>query len=220
MTRKIVTEAIQILDKSFQIERIADMEDLFEELLKKDSEDINVKDERIPYWCEIWASAIGLSMYIIENSSFIENKSVIEVGAGLGLPSITASHYAESITITDYIQEAVDFSKRNWLLNHSVGEAFFEVLDWRNIATQHKKYDIVIASDVAYEQNGFDALLIGLKKLLKPGACILLSEPNRYLGKLFLDKIKEEELVVNSKSYHVNLHNKDNTITVYQLFVP
>jgi predicted nicotinamide N-methyase len=219
MTRKIIREAIQIMDKSIQIERIANMEDLFDELLQKDSEDINIKDERIPYWCEIWASAIGLSMFIIENKTLFGDKSVIEIGAGLGLPGITASWYAPAVTITDYIEEAVQFSKRNWMLNHQQGEATFETLDWRHLEDNQKKFDIVMASDVAYERAGFDSLLNGLKKLLNPGGYILLSEPNRYLGKLFLEKIADEKLVLLNKTYTVDLYQKQHAITVYQLFV-
>ena len=217
MTRKIRIEEFLIGDKKISIERVSDIDELFEELLQQDEQHIDRQDERIPYWAEVWSSAIGLSKYIGNNQHLFIDKKVLEIGAGLGLPSIMAAYFAQEIVVTDYMPEAIEFAERNWKLNHSDGNTRFELLDWRSIATFSQKYDIVLASDIAYEKGGCEVLFTALEKLLNPQGILLLSEPNRYIGQPFINRIKAEKNVLDEVCYEVNLYNKKDTVNVYQI---
>ena len=43
-----------------------------------------------PYWAQVWPSAIALARFILSQPGIIKGKSVVELAAGLGLPSLVA----------------------------------------------------------------------------------------------------------------------------------
>ena len=112
--------SLQLANHLVRVSRIKDIDKLFDRLLSKPAADVNVLDERMPYWADLWPSAIGLSKYIDENPSLVHGKIVIEIGCGLGLPGIVAALNGAEVTMTDYLQEALDFSQNNWNKNLSV----------------------------------------------------------------------------------------------------
>jgi predicted nicotinamide N-methyase len=44
-------------------------------------------DDRIPFWIDVWPSAIALAEFILESDEF-SNKKVLELGCGLGLTTV------------------------------------------------------------------------------------------------------------------------------------
>ena len=50
-----------------------------------------------PFWAKIWPAAIALGKFLIENPSWIQNKQVLEMGAGIGLPSFTIACKAKTL---------------------------------------------------------------------------------------------------------------------------
>ena len=213
-----IQEEITILNKKYIINRIGDIDKLFDALLAKGSDHADVIDEKIPYWAELWPSAIAMSQYLIENSDLIHGKSIIEIGSGLGLPSIVASEFAAEIICTDYIQESLDFAKTNYLLNYPTDEKIkFEILDWRNMCDIHAKYDIIIASDVAYERKAIADLENCLIQLAHENTLVFLSEPNRDMAVEFLARLKKEQKIKAAKEFIIPLRGINSKVMVYQL---
>ena len=176
---------VAVGDFNLKLTIIENIDALFDALIQKGVDHEDVKDERIPYWAELWASAIALSLYLVENQLVSNKKSVTEIGCGLGLPSIVAGLLgAKEVILTDYLPEALDFAKQNWLQNLPEKNARFQVLDWRN-PDPSVSADILLASDVAYESRAFEPLLNAFKILLNPNGIILITEPNRYISKKF-----------------------------------
>jgi predicted nicotinamide N-methyase len=54
--------------------------------------------------CAVWDAAIILSRFIYENADLFRDKIALELGAGVGLPGITAARFAERCYLTDYIE--------------------------------------------------------------------------------------------------------------------
>ena len=130
---------------------VENLDELFDDLIKKGEEHEDFKDERIPYWAELWASAIAMSEYLVENALITEGVTVTEMGCGLGLPSIVAGKLGAEVTMTDYLDDALDFAKLNWNNNFTNKKATFSRLDWRNPDVSLAA-DLLLASDVAYEK--------------------------------------------------------------------
>lgn len=207
---------IEILEnKVYPILQITNVDEVFDELIKKHSDDIDVVDERIPYWTEIWPSAVGLSQYIIENKKLFHEKQCIEIGAGLGLPSIVISEYCESILLTDYLEDALLFAEKNTKLN-KISNISFDLLDWRNIDGAYKKYDIILASDVAYEKRFFDDLPKALSRLMNENSMAILTEPGRKYAESFTEKLSDH-FQVKKENKVVKWRGSDFKIGVYIL---
>ena len=200
---------------SFTILSVTNFDELYERLLAKGLQHEDVADERIPYWAELWPAAVGLSEYLVSNPELIRDKTILEIGGGLGLPSLVAAALGGEVTSTDYLQDAIDFARRNAERN-GIGNIKFQTLDWRNLSGL-EQFDILLASDVVYERKQFEPLLKAFDVLVKPGGTILLSEPDRYIAAPFLEAVKEKGYEVNKSHYNVSVREVKSKVSVYAI---
>ncbi len=211
-------------DFAIDLTVIENLDELFEALVNKGTEHPDVVDERIPYWADLWASAIGMSHYLVDNQLLIKNKIVFEIGAGLGLPSIVAGKLGAAHTIiTDYLPEALNFAQQNWVRNLTLKNVEFDLLDWRNIPEKYKdlppqyKADILLAADVAYEKRAFEPLHFAFKHLIKPEGKIIIAEPNRFISKNFFNDLINHGFNVQKKALNIERRNHNFTINIFEL---
>ncbi len=206
-------EQLIIEGRSFRIRHVSDSDALFERLLNLPEDHPDVKDERIPYWAEVWPAAIGLAEHVIRYSNQLIGKDVLEIGCGLGLPGIVAGCYANQVVMTDYLSEAVSMAEHNWQLNHT-HSPLMKTFDWRS-CDPSLKASVILASDVAYEQRMFFPLLSALHDLLSDDGVVWLSEPDRHFARVFFDTLdrqgfsvehKEHSVVRKAITYRVNVH--------------
>ncbi len=73
------------------------------ESLKKTYDGLRETDENLsfPFWAKIWPSSKAITAFLMENIHFVESKTVLEIGAGIGLPSFTISNYAAKLIISE-----------------------------------------------------------------------------------------------------------------------
>ncbi|MEJ2055488.1 MAG: methyltransferase, partial [Calditrichaceae bacterium] len=127
--------------------RVANPDELVEQL---SDEEFN-KDERLPYWAELWPSAIGLSRFLINNPDLIQGKKILELGCGLGLTSmILIRNEPLEFVCTDYDNNALQITRKNFLKN-KLKLPDLRYLDWRN-PDLDKCFDCIVASDILYEK--------------------------------------------------------------------
>lgn len=206
-------EILELAGTCFRINTVANIEGLFDRLLSLPVDHPDVKDERIPYWAELWPSAIALAQFVMENEKMFAGKSVLEIGCGLALPGIAAGKLTKGVIMSDYLQEALEMASVNWSLNHDSDPKVL-IMDWRNPDPSHAA-DILLASDVAYERRMFDFLPLAFHQLVKPGGKIIVSEPDRHYAREFFSTLasagffheKQERLILRNGIYHrVYLH--------------
>ena len=134
-------------------------------------------DERLPYWAVIWPSAIALARYISERG--LSDKKVVELGCGVGLPSVVALDRGAKVTATDHYAVALDFARQNAKTNTGRGLNTAH-LDWHSPHTGDiGRFDLVIAADVLYEQRNVPALTSLIPDLLARDGEVLVSNPRR-----------------------------------------
>jgi predicted nicotinamide N-methyase len=213
------TEALSlnIEGVAFEIERITNIDALFNALIAKGEEHEDMKDERIPYWAELWHSALALSQYLIRSGITLKGKKILEIGAGLGLPSIVAGHLGAEVTVTDYLPEAVAFAEKNWKKNNTLN-ATFQVVDWRT-PDESFAADIVLAADIAYEKRMFEFIPNAFKVLCKKNGFILLTEPNRGLAEVFLKELPQQGFLIEKEIIPISLFGTSHPINLLKIQV-
>jgi predicted nicotinamide N-methyase len=122
--------------------------------------------------CGIWLSSLVLSSWIIRNKHMFNNKTVLELGCGVGLCGLTVAHYTKPLrlTLTDNDVSLFDCLKGNVESNSSKINIIPSTIryDW-NCAkneTGTSKYDMILASDCVYHTTKdilLDAILCNLK---------------------------------------------------------
>jgi len=67
--------------------------------------------------CALWDGSVILARWIYQNRRTFVDATVLELGAGCGLPGILAAKYAKSVILTEYIQQLVENLEYNITLN-------------------------------------------------------------------------------------------------------
>lgn len=134
------------------------------------------RDERLPYWAEIWPAARALTRHLLDGGS--PPGPVLELGSGVALPSIALRWLGAEVTATDYYAEALVFARENASRN-GIPEPETRLLDWRVLPPDFPKFRTVLAADVAYERRNSDALAALLPLVCEGGAHVLIADPGR-----------------------------------------
>lgn len=134
------------------------------------------RDEYMPYWAELWPSALMLGRAIAQQS-WPANMQVLEVGCGLGLSGLVALALGMNVVFSDYDMAALDFAARNARRN---GFKQFRTLplDWR-CPPKGLQVPLLLAADVIYEARNISPLIRLMSAVLAPGGECWLSDPDR-----------------------------------------
>jgi predicted nicotinamide N-methyase len=149
-----------------------------DELIDEDSFD---EDEFLPYWAELWASGVALAQVV--PSLDVNGRRVLELGAGLGLPSLAAALSGADVLATDWAEDAVALLKANAKRNSIRLRVKRVRWDEPEPLLRNAPWDVVLCADLLYEQRNATQLLELLPKL---GGELLLADPGRPFAKGFL----------------------------------
>jgi predicted nicotinamide N-methyase len=149
------------------------------------SEEDFVKDERLPYWADIWPSARVLADRVAVMP--VSERRFLELGCGSGLVSVAAAMAGFEVTATDYYDEALRFTALNVLLNTGV---LIETrsADWRHFPHDMGRFELVVASDVLYEREHAALVAAVLDRTLTGRATALIADPGRLAAPDFVEQ--------------------------------
>ncbi|MFM2258295.1 MAG: hypothetical protein RLZZ424_228, partial [Bacteroidota bacterium] len=142
-----------------------------------------------PYWAKVWPSAIALVKVIQKHPSLIRDKTVLELGAGIGLPSLLMASEAKTIQISDYDSEAVELLRKN-IAHLQLQNVQALQLNWNNLP-ENIDPEVVILSDVNYDPTQFETLTKLIEKFIHQGCTIILSTPQRIMASPFVLALSE-----------------------------
>lgn len=111
---------------------------------------------------------------------------MLELAAGLGLPSLVAARYAKQVICSDYLPEPLSFVQMSATEN-GIRNIETRIINWHHIPADLLT-DIVLLSDVNYDPASFDALDQLLSFFLEQDSLIILSTPQRIMAKPFIEK--------------------------------
>lgn len=138
-------------------------------------------EEFLPYWAQLWPSGVALARAV--GSRALGGMRVVEVGCGLGLPSLVAARAGARVLATDWAPAAVELLRANAARNGAELDA--AIIDWASPGglLQRAPFDLVLAADLLYERRNLAVLADLLPRL---GGEVLLSDPGRPLLEEFL----------------------------------
>jgi predicted nicotinamide N-methyase len=136
-------------------------------------------DTRIfPFWTKIWPAALVMSAYLVEEVHWVAGKHVLELGAGIGLPSFTVARFAKSITISDADEIAVELLKKN-IQSLNLNNVSAIQANWNTHNLPFKGVDTLLLSDVCYDPAQYDQLVRLILSYKEQGTDILITAPKR-----------------------------------------
>jgi predicted nicotinamide N-methyase len=118
----------------------------------------------------LWPAATALATVLPAN---LDGVRVLELGCGLGLPSLIAATREGIVTATDWASDAIELLRRNAERNRLVLRS--EVHDWR--APWDEEFDLVLADDVLYEQRNVEPLVTRIRELAPESLIGLAGRP-------------------------------------------
>jgi predicted nicotinamide N-methyase len=151
-----------------------------------------------PYWAQVWPSAYALCEFIATQPHWLKNKTVLELAAGLGLPSLLAAQLAMHVTCSDYVPEAVALMKES-IKKNKQEKIDARLIDWNHLPNNFS-VDILLLSDINYEPQVFETLFNVILSFLEKGTTILLSTPQRLMAKPFIDRLLPYSKLLEEKT--------------------
>jgi len=187
--------AVEAGSHAFSILRPRNSDDLIRE------EDF-VKDERLPYWADIWPSSTILAAHLVSLAESRRPRMAgkgLELGCGVGLVTMAAMIAGYDMLATDYYTDALAFTRANAWRNLG-REPKTQMIDWRAFPRRVRGFDLILASDVLYEKEYAELLPKIFKRALVPGGMAILADPGRIGVPEFMDECKYTGLEIRSKT--------------------
>lgn len=152
-------------------------------------EDAFAADERLPYWAELWPSAVALTRWVLDRptaeslilaeraDSGTDAPGAIELGCGVGLVSLALASRGIEVLATDHEPAALCLAAQNVRAN--LGRDIATALvDWRSPPPLPRS-PLIVGADLAYEARNAIALSSCIAALAAPRGRIILADPGR-----------------------------------------
>ncbi len=165
----------------------------------------------LPYWAELWDSAIGMGQWLVKGkdeggrmkdekgvrpapvhpSSFIlhpSTTSVLDLGCGMGLAGTVAAALGARVMFADLEPPALLFARLNSLPWRQ--RVRMRQLNWQTDRLC-ERFGLILGADILYERKQWDLLEPFWRAHVAPDGVVLLGEPGRQTGDLFIDWIEQ-----------------------------
>lgn len=203
---RTVTENVRVGPLAFPFTRIADPDRVLDEVAAEEDRLEKVSGRRadgdylhLPYWAELWDSAMGVAMALESRTIEWDSRGdLLDLGCGMGLCGTIAAALGAHVLFADLEAPALLFARLNslpfagrvrWHMGTRCSQRIrARRLDWRKDRLDESFYSIV-GADILYERKQWDYLEPFWRAHLVPGGTVLLGEPGRPAGDAFPDWI-------------------------------
>jgi len=164
---------------------------------------------RVPYWAELWESALGLAQAIGRVN--IAGKSVLDLGCGMGLAGAAAAAMGARVLMADIESSALLLARLNTLPWHE--RVRIRRVNWQ-LDRLGEQFDFILGADILYESVQWPYLNDFWQTHLTPIGTILLGEPGRQTGDLFPAWAQQRGWAIEQSTEQIEHDNK--TIRIFR----
>jgi predicted nicotinamide N-methyase len=131
-----------------------------------------------PYWADLWPSARALATHLLERSD-LAGLRVLELGCGVGLPSVAALLAGADVTASDAEPVAIRIAARNARRcgRRRLAALVVDVLDPPDELFELPAFDLVLAADVLYRAELGRGLAALLPRVVAAGGEAIVVHP-------------------------------------------
>lgn len=140
------------------------------------AEKLGISSASWPIFGVIWPSSLVLAHFIVDYET--HSKRILEIGCGMALSSLLLNKQCADITATDHHPEVHKFLQRNTLLNGD-SPISFEQVDWTNKIDQLGLFDLIIGSDLLYEDSHIELLANFIEDHSNKTCEVIIVDPGR-----------------------------------------
>lgn len=160
------------------------------------SEEDFIRDERMPYWADLWPSSLMLARAMVNEVG--RGARLIELGCGSGLVTVAAAIAGYDVLATDYYDDALLFTQANVERNlGNTATVKTREVDWRQMPADLGTFPRVIAADVLYEPTYGDLVANAIAVTLAPDGHATVADPGRLSRDNFIAAAQELGLNVD-----------------------
>lgn len=191
---------VRIGDLNWEFTRIADPDRVLDDVAAEADrrEKVNGKREpdehlHLPYWAELWESAIGMGQFLDANFRLQWTMAavparILDLGCGMGMSGAVAAALGASVLFADIETPALLFAQLNSAQWHD--RVRTRRLNWQ-VDRLAERFDLILGADILYERAQWQHLEPFWQHHLEPGGSVLLGEPGRQTGDLFAEWITQ-----------------------------
>ncbi|WP_067101113.1 class I SAM-dependent methyltransferase [Marinomonas atlantica] len=140
------------------------------------AEKLGISSATWPIFGIVWPSSLVLAHHICNYET--GTKKVLEIGCGMALSSLLLNKRDVNITATDYHPESGHFLDRNTELNGDKTIPYQQA-DWAEKDDTLGLFDLIIGSDVLYEDSHIELLANFIQEHASPDCKVILVDPGR-----------------------------------------
>jgi predicted nicotinamide N-methyase len=140
------------------------------------AEGLGISSASWPIFGVVWPSGLALADFM--DGYDTGTKRILEVGCGTALPSLLLKLKGADITATDCHPEVAAFLARNTTINEGADIAF-ERTDWADKDDHLGDFDLIIGSDLLYEDEHTELLANFIDAHAKLTCEVILVDPGR-----------------------------------------
>lgn len=175
---------VTVSGRTLRFLQIKDLDEIvFEQLAVTETDLLD-----LPFWGKIWEAGIFLAAYLAAQP-VVPERRILEIGAGVGVSGLFAAAFGHQVTLSDYQDEILDFTRANALLNDLHHVPILKI-DWREFVPR-EPYDCIVGSEVVYHRPSYDALVQFLDRSLAPGGTIFLAKSASLPASGFFSQLTE-----------------------------